>query len=432
MTEDLIIAGKRIRFVSGDGVNFSFCDRFDAFRASVEESPDLRIDIFPGRGELPDSAAMVFDAPLVEQVPGEGDNNQRFWEVYNDKETIYIRIFPVGSSYVPLLVIRKKELRWKYYADNGDSLSELLPYPSDGLVLFFLAVAFGGLMIHASGVSCNGRGWIFSGKSGSGKTTMALIFDRNGDRVIHDDRLILLPDKGVWTMHSTPVYRDDEPRSTAVDHLWFISHGISNMSAPVTGAEAVSLVISNSVQQNWDPEITSAILAAADSIAASVNVSRLAFIPDMSVIDFLSEREERDKATATRVAETMLEEERNVVITAGGYSMWPVLRPGERVIIEPCPEYDRIKRGSVIALRRDGGFVVHRVTEVKREGEGWLFRTRGDSSPVADDWSREYEVAGVIRNLLYRSKIRRVKGRMLPYMAGYLLSSVMAVICRRR
>ena len=67
-------------------------------------------------------------------------------------------------------------------------------------------------MIHASGVYYNGRGYLFSGVSGKGKTTMAGLWDNIGAQVIHDDRLIIRSIDGVYRMFNTPVYRNDEPR----------------------------------------------------------------------------------------------------------------------------------------------------------------------------------------------------------------------------
>ena len=54
---------------------------------------------------------------------------------------------------------------------------------------------------------------------------MARIFDGAGDRVIHDDRLVLRRETTGWVMHNTPVYRNDEPRSALLEHLWIIRHG---------------------------------------------------------------------------------------------------------------------------------------------------------------------------------------------------------------
>ena len=64
-------------------------------------------------------------------------------------------------------------------------------YPLDGLILYYLTVINGDIMIHASGVNNAGEGYLFSGVSGKGKSTMAKIWDNYGAKVIHDDRLVI-------------------------------------------------------------------------------------------------------------------------------------------------------------------------------------------------------------------------------------------------
>ena len=64
-------------------------------------------------------------------------------------------------------------------------------YPLDGLILYYLTVINGDIMIHASGVNNAGHGYLFSGVSGKGKSTMAKLWENSGAKVIHDDRLII-------------------------------------------------------------------------------------------------------------------------------------------------------------------------------------------------------------------------------------------------
>ena len=208
-------------------------------------------------------------------------------------------------------------------------------------------------MIHGSGVSSHGRGWLFTGRSGSGKTTMARIFDRAGDRVIHDDRLVLRREGSRWVMHNTPVYRNDEPRSVPLDHIWLIRHGSANVSEPVGGAEAVALRLANCIQQNWDREAAARLAASADDLAASVKVSRLSFLPDGSIRDYLRLRKEEGITLAAGAVAALLEEGRNITVTAGGYSMWPAIRPGDSVVIGPWSP-GAAAAGQIVALRRDG------------------------------------------------------------------------------
>jgi hypothetical protein len=287
----------------------------------------------------------------------------------------------------------------------------------------------GGLMLHGSGVVCGGRGWVFTGKSGRGKTTMAMIFDRNGDRVIHDDRLIVKKEGDRWVMHSTPVYRNDEPRSASVDHLWVISHGRSNISEPLSGAEAAGMIISNSVQQNWDRDAAGRLIAQAEALTSSVRVSRLAFLPDNSIRDYLSARESEPYVLASQAAASLLAESRTLIITAGGFSMWPAIQPGDRVILSPCQPAD-LSAGDVVAARRDGGFVVHRVTEIKRDSAFLLFRIRGDSSMAADPWITELDLAGLVTSVRRGGKELRIRSRRMPYIIGWCLASAAGILKR--
>ena len=78
-----------------------------------------------------------------------------------------------------------------------------------------------------------GHGYIFSGVSGKGKSTMAKLWDKSGAKVIHDDRLILRNTGNGYKMFNTPVYNNDEPRESLLDKIFIIEHGSKNMLIPV-------------------------------------------------------------------------------------------------------------------------------------------------------------------------------------------------------
>lgn len=424
MTVDLLIAGRRIRLQSGVGVSLEPDERFSAFTVPCGGEPDLTVDVESGRPVIPDSVIRVFDARLIEETPGGTWNTgEPFWEVMDNAEETFARVYLKNPERSPVLVIPHSSNRWKLFTDTEGGTVDPLPYPVDGLLLYFLASARGDIMIHGSGVICNGRGWLFTGRSGSGKTTLARIFDSAGDRVIHDDRLVLRPEGGRWVMHSTPVYRDDEPRSAPLDHLWAIAHGRANVSTPVSGAGAVGMVMANCIQQNWDGEAVSGLAAAVENLLSSVRVSRLSFVPGSSIRDYLAARETDGAVTAAEAATAMLAEEKPVTVTAGGYSMWPAIKPGDRVRISPPIKETIAARGSVVALRRDGGFVVHRVTDVRRDGPADQIRTRGDTSVTADPWINTRDVAGMVTLVTEEGDTIPVPPRRFPYLAGSLAAT---------
>lgn len=486
MNIDLIIAGRRIRLQCGDDLTLQPDERFSAFidasrpeaeeptdEAPAEEAPgssaeaggtvvsvepdaaastsepnlnadeadlelpfspvpgperlpDLIVDVLSSKAIIPTDAVKVFDARLMEETPeGVRDSGDPFWEILTGEGVTYARVWLRDSVSNPVIVMPHGTMNWQIYADSEEGSLNPLPYPVDGLLLYFLSSAMGDIMIHGSGVIYEDRGWIFTGRSGSGKTTIAGIFDRAGDRVIHDDRLILRKDAGGWVMHNTPVYRNDEPRSAKIDHLWGITHGRANVSTPVTGAEAVAMVMSNCVQQNWDREAALRLATSAGELVAAVRISRLAFMPDRSIRDYLVARESVSHVTAADAASAILGEERPVTITAGGYSMWPAIKPGDRIVIIPYDPEMPLAKGMVVALRRDGGFVVHRVTDYRRGKLMNFIRTRGDAGIVYDAWISTRDVAGLVRKVTADNEITIVSPPRMPY---YIASIAVAVI----
>lgn len=557
MTIELLIAGRRIRLESREGVTLQPDERFRAFavpseaerflladtapglfsdadpgifNAAIpfmpsEAEPDLVVDVEPGPVEIPAGAIKVFDAKLMEETSeGARATGEPFWEVFRDDEAVRARVFLKDPARSAVLEIPHGKMRWKIFAgiltsgpdsvlrsdsehvadqvnlDSPDSkpaasphavtvhdkhssgsesaampeagtvrdghISDLsaehpgsgvsditadpLPWPLDGLLLWFLCSLSGDMMIHGSGVVAGGRGWLFTGRSGSGKTTLARIFDGAGDRVIHDDRLVLRREGTGWVMHSTPVYRNDEPRTFSVDHLWVIRHGAANVSEPVAGAEAVAMIMANCIQQNWDGEAAARLAAAADDLSASVPVSRLSFLPDDSVRDYLLLRTTEDKIVASGALSEILSEGHAVTVTAGGYSMWPAIRPGDRVRISPPEEGSTPAPGTVVALRRDGGFVIHRVTDARRagpedhtgrtgstgridrdspsdqtgkDGSADQIRTRGDTSLTADPWISTGAIAGLVTLVTAEGDTIPVPRRRFPYLAGSLAAT---------
>jgi serine kinase of HPr protein (carbohydrate metabolism regulator) len=146
-------------------------------------------------------------------------------------------------------------------------------------------------MIHASGMNYSGKGYLFSGVSGKGKTTIAHLWENSGAKVIHDDRLILRKTNSGYIMYNTPVYNNDEPLESPLNRIFIIDHGTANKIVPVKGASAISLVMANCIQHNWGPEIIAKLLGAVSIMCEKIPVARLFFVPDQSVTDLILDNE---------------------------------------------------------------------------------------------------------------------------------------------
>lgn len=291
---NLNIAGYNIRFESSsDGPELVPSEKF--FRNMCHNTnTDILIQIHSGKYVLPEKAERVFHAPYVEEINGiQIHNKANFWSVWTHLSDLFIRtIFPLSSSDKnAVLKFSLTSKKWDLWIDEEDNKMDPFEYPLDGLILYYLTVIHGDIMIHASGVNNNGQGYLFSGVSGKGKTTMAKLWDNCGAEVIHDDRLILRKTGDGYTMYNTPVYADDKPQKSPLNKIFLIEHGEENKLVPVKGAHAVSLVMANCIQHNWGHDIIGRLLESVSALCGTIPTVRLYFTPDASVIDHILENE---------------------------------------------------------------------------------------------------------------------------------------------
>jgi signal peptidase I len=81
----------------------------------------------------------------------------------------------------------------------------------------------------------------------------------------------------------------------------------------------------------------------------------------------------------------ILESGNSVVLPATGYSMFPTLRPGDRVLVKPVIKDEMPIPGSIVVFRDNDQLIIHRLIKILQNEEGNdCFEARGDSRPVSD------------------------------------------------
>jgi hypothetical protein len=291
---NLNIAGYNIGFESSDnGPDLKPSDRF-LRNINQNTSSDILIRVHSEQFKLPSGAERVFRAPYVEEIHGiQFNSDSNFWSVWKYRSELFIwTIFPLSSTEKnAVLKFSLTSMEWDLWIYGSNSETDPFEYPLDGLILYYLTVINGDIMIHASGINNAGIGYIFSGVSGRGKSTMAMLWDKAGARVIHDDRLILRNTGNGYMMFNTPVYGNDEPRESILNKIYIIEHGSENMLLPLKGANAVTQVMANCIQHNWGADIIARLLGSISIMCGSVPTAKLFFKPDRSVIDLILENE---------------------------------------------------------------------------------------------------------------------------------------------
>ena len=291
---NLNIAGYNIGFeASANGPELKPSVKF-LKNISQDKGSDILIRVHSEPFELPKGAERVFRAPYVEEINGIQFNNEtNFWSVWKYYSGLYIwTIFPLSSTEKnAVLKFSLTSMEWDLWIYGAQDETDPFEYPLDSLILYYLTVINGDIMIHASGVNISGHGYLFSGVSGKGKSTMAKLWDEAGARVIHDDRLILRNTGGVYKMFNTPVYNNDEPRESILDKIYIIEHGAENMMVQLKGANAVTQIMANCIQHNWGADIIARLLGSISIMCGTVPTAKLFFKPDRSIIDLIREHE---------------------------------------------------------------------------------------------------------------------------------------------
>ena len=93
---------------------------------------------------------------------------------------------------------------------------------------------------------------------------------------------------------------------------------------------------------------------------------------------------------------TLLAEGKTIRIKAHGYSMFPSIKPGSLIVIEPINIKGLPRPGEIIAIRRESGLIVHRLSGIINKNNVTYYIARGDSNAYADIPVKIDKIAGRI------------------------------------
>ncbi|OQA42887.1 MAG: hypothetical protein BWY52_02076 [Chloroflexi bacterium ADurb.Bin325] len=151
------------------------------------------------------------------------------------------------------------------------------------------------LWLHACGVVLGGRGHVFFGASGAGKTTVARLAAGHAE-LLCDENVVLRPASGGPELFSTPFWGHSTPpelirrvnRRAPLAALYQLTHAADFSVTRLDPADAVAALLGTEKVATERVESALAWLAAADGLVACVPVYRLGFRPTVELWDFLA------------------------------------------------------------------------------------------------------------------------------------------------
>jgi len=230
---------------------------------------------------LPTPGRLLFDSGAV-------------WRAYDDGGGFRIDCSSDALGDIPYKsAFFDRELREGRILMRRDALTDTmhpLDYPLDEVVVAHLLGRGRGVELHGCGIiDRDGRGQLFVGQSGAGKTTTARVWLSEGDyEIVSDDRVIVRFVDGEWRMFGTPWHGEAELSSASSAPLGAIHLLVQASRTELVAlppAQAAAELFGCTFPPFYDSDAIAFTLECLSRIVRDVPVRALRFLPDRSVID---------------------------------------------------------------------------------------------------------------------------------------------------
>ena len=152
-----------------------------------------------------------------------------------------------------------------------------------------------GIFTHSVGIrDLDGKGLLFTGKSGCGKTTLARLWYKHSKAmVLNDDRIIVCKINGKFFIYGSPWHGDfsdyltSHIESAQFTKLFFIHHSPKNILRPISEKKAFQLLYPNLFPTFWDKKGLENIVSFCSDLVKNIPCYSLGFKNDKQMIEFV-------------------------------------------------------------------------------------------------------------------------------------------------
>jgi len=149
----------------------------------------------------------------------------------------------------------------------------------------------GGWLLHAAGVISEAGGFIFTGASGTGKSTLSEWFSSQGAQVFSDERVIVKQVSGEFTLWGTPwpgSGRHSQNRTAPLTQVFCIRHGeASHQINKLAHRRLYQLLLNQSFLPVWDHAALMGVVSSIGKLIDSHSCHELAFLNQADVVPYI-------------------------------------------------------------------------------------------------------------------------------------------------
>lgn len=252
-----------------------------------EGEPDIEIKAKWGNLRRQSDGTKVFDSGAL-------------WQLYSDNGSYIFQFNSPALGALPYKIASfnrnftngEVSINRSYFA--LDQYIYPLEYPLDELLLVNYLTQGKGVEIHACGVvDSPGRGYLFVGQSGAGKSTMAKMWeDEPGITILSDDRIILRKFENKIWMYGTPWHGEAmlaSPARVPLKAIYFLEKGQRNQVNSQAHTNSISRLFACSFPPFYNPDALNFVLRFLEEVVKDVPTYELRFKPEKNVVEFIRE-----------------------------------------------------------------------------------------------------------------------------------------------
>lgn len=219
------------------------------------------------------------------------------WQLYQKNNQYYFKMIARAKKgpFISRLAVFPQDFRsGKIYTYSPVGDREFpLTYPLDQLLLIHLAALHQGVLVHGCGALLNGRGLLFIGSSGAGKSTIgALLHNYRDALILSDDRVMIRKKNDGWYLYGTP-WQGTLPLFSAqrarLTRIFFLKKAKINKISPLSGLGVARRLVNFSFLPYWLKPYMEKTLSTVFSLAHNNIFRELSFLPDKRIISLIED-----------------------------------------------------------------------------------------------------------------------------------------------
>ena len=174
-----------------------------------------------------------------------------------------------------------------------------LRYPLDQVLSWGLLSRIGGTLLHAAVAVKDGRGWVFTGRSGAGKSTVSSLLRGAGWRILNADRVVVVRRGEEWRVAGTPWHgsgRFAEAAEVPLAGIYFLGKAAECRLEPLSTAQARLALLDVAAVPWFEETWAQGILDGLDRLTRDVEIARFHFSKTPQAVRALAGIQESQRA----------------------------------------------------------------------------------------------------------------------------------------